>query len=406
MEEKFLTKYYLIFFSTILGPLTTNSLVPIFEELRINFGLNSIALISLAISIYTFPFAIFQLFTGAFSDVVDKIKVVTLGFMLFTSGLILTLIAVLMKLFYWFLIGFLIQGIGFAFINPTILAILSIISPERKKGVIMGLYNSSAGIGISLGVFLSGFLASYFLMWRLLFVLNPIIAILALILFLSALKNCEVLVCKSYESTIGKSSSHKDSKIITTLNQIKTNLKVPVISLGLIGFICFFIVITLTNTLNEQIRNSLSNLNNQEIIFYVSLILTINGIISIVLSPITGLMLRKINPSIMMTIGFIFMIAIIFMPFVNNIIWYMLISFLIYIGSAFIWPALFQETMDLNSETKGTNSAILNSFRFIGYSVVGIFYLLLGIPGIYFIAMLLNILGILIIVVFIKLYAN
>ena len=41
MEEKFLKRYYLIFFSAILGPLTTNSLVPIFEELRVNFVLDS-----------------------------------------------------------------------------------------------------------------------------------------------------------------------------------------------------------------------------------------------------------------------------------------------------------------------------------------------------------------------------
>jgi predicted MFS family arabinose efflux permease len=240
-------------------------------------------------------------------------------------------------------------------------------------------------------------------MWRLLFVLNPIIAILALILFLSALKNCEVLVCKSYESTIGKSSSHKDSKIITTLNQIKTNLKVPIISLGLIGFICFFIVITLTNTLNEQIRNSLSNLNNQEIIFYVSLILTINGIISIVLSPITGLMLKRFSSSLMMTIGFILMIPIILMPYANTIICFMLISFSIYIGSAFIWPALFQETMDLNPDTKGTNSAILNSFRFIGYALVGFFYLIFNIPAIYYIALILSILAITIMIIIINL---
>ena len=48
MEEKFLIKYYLIFISVFLCPLSTVALVPIFENLRRNFYLASIALVSFA----------------------------------------------------------------------------------------------------------------------------------------------------------------------------------------------------------------------------------------------------------------------------------------------------------------------------------------------------------------------
>ena len=406
MEEKFLKRYYLIFFSTILGPLTTNSLVPIFEELRINFGLNSIALVSLAISFYILPFAIFQLFAGTFSDIVDKKIVMILGFIIFIVGLCLTFIAVLTKSFYLFLIAFLIQGIGFSFINPTVLAILSTISPEGKKGILMGIYNSSAGIGVSLGALLSGFLANNLRSgWKLLFIINPIIAILALIFLLIALKNCEPLVCRTFGTTPNHFTNGRHSKIFAIFHQLKDNLKAPIILLGLAGFICFFTVITLTNTLNEQIRVSLSNLSDQEVIFYVSLILSINGLISVVLSPITGLLLRKINPHIMLGIGFTLMLAMIFMPYCNSIADFMVISFVTYIGSAFVWPALFKISMDINPEAEGTNSAIVNSFRFIGYSLVGPFYLFFGIPIIYFWAIILNIVAIFIIIVLFRLKA-
>jgi MFS family permease len=403
MEEKFQNRYYLILFSSLLGPLTTNSLVPIFEELRKNFGLNSIAVVSLAISFYIFPFAIFQLFAGTFSDIVDKKNVVVFGFIIFIAGVFLTLIAVSTKIFYLFLIAFFIQGIGFSFINPTILAILSIITPERKKGIIMGLYNSSAGIGVSLGAFLSGFLANYFGDWRLLFTINIIITFIALLLLLIALRGCETLVCRTFENHSKHIADENGSKIIATFLKLKENLKPPIILLGIAGFICFFIVITLTNTLNEQIRISISNLSDQEVIFYVSLILTINGVISIIFSPITGLFLRRINPLVMIMIGFTLMIVMIFMPFGHSINDFMIISFLTYIGSALIWPSLFKISMEINPEAEGTNSAIINSLRFIGYSLVGPLYLFFGIPAIYFWVFSLNLFAITIIILLKKL---
>lgn len=397
MEERFQNRYYLILFSSLLGPLTTNSLVPIFEELRVNFGLNSIAIVSLAISFYIFPFAVFQLFAGTFSDIVDKERVIILGFIIFILGVFLSMIAVITKIFYLFLIAFFIQGIGFSFINPTILAILSIITPERKKGVIMGLYNSSGGVGVSLGGFLSGFLANNFGDWKLLFTLNLIISIISLILLLFALKGCETLVCRTYEYIPNQNRDVKMFKTYTVFLQLKKNLKPPILLLGIAGFICFFIVITLTNTLNEQIRISISNLSNQEVIFYVSLILTINGIISIILSPITGLLLKRINPLVILFIGFIFMMAMILMPYSNSINDFMIISFLTYVGSALIWPSLFKISMDLNPEAEGTNSAIVNSLRFIGYSLVGPFYLFFGIPLIYYWVVGFNIVAIIIV---------
>jgi len=400
MEEKFLKRYYLIFFSAILGPLTTNSLVPIFEELRVNFGLDSIALVSLAISFYILPFAIFQLFAGTFSDIINKKTVVVLGCIIFIIGLFLTLIAVIIKSFFLFLIAFLIQGIGFSFINPTLLAIISILSPERKKGMIMGIYNSSAGIGVSMGAFLSGLFANYFLMWELLFFLNPIIAILALIFILIALRDCEALVCRTNEIN-SNSLIDKKSKVTAIYRQLRNNLKLPIILLGLVGFICFFIVITLVTTLNEQMRNSL-NLSDQETIYYVSFILTINGLISVVLSPFIGLLLRRVTPYITLGVGFMLTLIMILMPFASSIVDFMIISFITYVGSAFIWTSLFKISMEINPEAEGTNSAIVNSLRFMGYSLVGPFYLFFGISIIYFWVIGFNFLAIFIIFVLIK----
>jgi len=389
MEKAFRNRYYLIFISALLGPLTTNSLIPIFEQLRINFGLSLIAQVSLTISFYILPFAVFQLFAGTFSDVIDKKLAVGIGYIIFTAGLFLSLMAVFAQNFLLFLIAFLIQGIGFSFINPTVLAILNIITPEPKKGMVMGLYNSTAGAGVALGGFLSSLAINLIspAFWYFIFVLNPIITILAFISFLFALKNCEALVCKTYDLGVLKEDSEKlgaRELIKATLLQLKEGLNIVIFLLGIVGFFAFFTVITLTNTLNEQIRISLVNLTNEEVINYVSLILTINGLISVALSPITGNLLKKINPTIMLGAGFLLMLTVVFLPFGTSIVHYMLFSFLIYIGSALVWPALFKAAMDIDVKKSGTNSAIINSLRFLGYALVSPFYLLIGIPIIFY----------------------
>jgi len=389
INEDFRKRYYLIVLSAILGPLTTNSLIPIFFELKVNFGLSSIAQVSMVIFFYILPFAIFQLFTGTFSDVVDKKLIVGVGYIIFITGLILSLISLLLQNFILFLLAFFIQGIGFSFISPTILAIINIITPESKKGIMMGLYNSMAGLGVSIGALFSGFLVNFISpdIWYLIFIINPIVSIIILLTFLYALLQCSALVCRTFKLE-GKEDLNRENKfrllLQATIQQLKEGITKTILLLGIIGLFCFFTVITLTNTLNEQIRISLSDLSNEEIILYVSLILTINGLISVAVSPITGYFLKNINPLLMMAIGFLLMFSIIFMPLTTSVFNFMLISFLIYLGTAFIWPALFKASMDLGVEKSGTNSAIINSIRFIGYAMVGPFYLIFGIPGIYF----------------------
>jgi MFS family permease len=399
METSFRKRYYWIFLSCLLGPLSTNALIPLFEQLRDNFSLPSVSFISLAFFIYMFPFAIFQLFAGTFSDIVDKKQVVLGGYVLFLLGILTCLLSVYLKYYLLFFLALFIQGLGFALINPTVLAILSIITPKEKEGLIMGIYNSSAGIGISGGALLAGLFAN--INWRLLFIFNPIITGLSLILFFYALKNCEILICRPFDlkekgkekNPLGIKYHFKALKV-----QLKENLRKDILLLGCLGFFCFFTVITLTNTLNEQMKINIQNLSNLEVANAVSLILTINGLISVLISPFSGTLLNKIKPLTMILLGFVLMIIIIILQFSSSILIFAIISFIIYLGSVFIWPALFKKSMDLNPEAKGTNSAIINSLRFLGYSFVGLFYVIFGIPILYYlvIAFILISIGIII----------
>ena len=326
---------------------------------------------------------------------------VIFGFLIFIIGLFINLTAVLLQNYFLFLVAFFIQGIGFSFINPTVLAIIGIIAPEEKKGFLMGLYNSSAGLGITIGSILSGFFANNVGEWRLLFLFNPLIAILALVAFIYSLRNCESIVCRTFEVSDPKEERKEEStsKFTATIRQLKKGLNKRIILLGIIGFFCFFTTITLVNTLNEQIRTSLPSLSNLEVRSNVSLILTITGISSILMSPITGMMLRKVSPLLMLSIGSILLAFTAIIPLGTTLIDFMIISFVIYLGSIFIWPALFKVAMDLNPEARGTNSAIINSLRFTGYALVGPFYLFLGIPAIYYLVFVFDIFAIGIIVI-------
>ncbi len=386
METTFRKRYYLIFLSSVLGPLSTNALIPLFEQLRDNFSLSSVSFISLAFFIYMFPFAVLQLFAGTFSDIVDKKQVVLGGYILFLLGILTCLLSVYLKNYYLFLFALFIQGLGFALINPTVLAILSIITPEEKEGLIMGIYNSSAGIGISGGAILAGLFAN--INWRLLFIFNPIITGLSLILFFYALNNCEVLICRPFdlkEREKKKGLLEVKYHIKALKVQLKENLKKEILLLGCLGFFCFFTVITLTNTLNEQMNINIQNLSTLEVANAVSLILTVNGLISVIISPFSGSLLDKIRPLTMILLGFVLMITILMLQYSTSILIFSIISFIIYLGSVFIWPALFKKSMDLNPEAKGTNSAIINSLRFLGYSFVGVVYVIFGIPILYYI---------------------
>lgn len=399
MEEKrFLKRYYLIFFSVLVGPFSTSITIPIFEQLRINFGLSTLAQVSISFSFFMFPYAIFQLFTGSFSDIVNKKLVVTGGFIIFIFGLFLALISVFLKTFVLYLIALFIGGVGFSFINPTILAILGIITPESKRGWIMGIYSSSAGIGIILGSNLARLLAK--INWVLIFIILPFITIIILFIFMISVKSTDLTVGNSVNNKRKEISTFK-SVLGETVTQLKQGLNWNIILIGMCGFFTFFTTITLTNTINEQLRISLETYSESEIIEYTSLILTLTGITSIIVSPIAGILIKKIKELNFMIVGFLLLLFILFFPFGQILIYFEIISIIIYIGYAVIWPALFKITIEINPSKRGINSGIVNMLRFLGYSLVGPFYTLLGIPVLYFFVYTFNLMTI-IMIIFLK----
>jgi len=346
-----------------------------------------------------FPYAIFQLFTGSFSDIVNKKLVVLIGFIIFIFGLFLALSSIILKNFLLYLFALLIEGIGFSFINPTILAILGDITPSSKRGLIMGIYSSATGIGIILGSNLARFLALF--NWILIFIIFPFIVIIILVLFIFSVKSSELKLGDSTKMDMeGIKRISTVKKIFgKTFKQLKEGLNLHILLIGMCGFFTFLTTITLTNTLNHQLRISLGTYTEPEIIANTSLILTLTGVTSIILGPIAGILIKKTKELNLMIFGFILMSLILFFPFGQSFDYIMLMSIVIYVGYAFIWPPLFKITVEINPSKRGINSGIVNMLRFLGYSLVGPFYTLLGIPILYIIVFEFNLISMIIIIV-------
>jgi MFS family permease len=163
---------YLLF---LFGPLTGNVIMVLFHVLSLDFNVSQGAIL-VAIPAFMFPFAITQLFSGAISDIKGRIPVLILGLILFGIAMLLAVLSFSLEVF---LIANIIGGIGFGFINPVLIALMTdIISPPSipKK---LGYLSASANLGVGLGPLLAS--QMILIGWRSIYILFVIIALFGLI---------------------------------------------------------------------------------------------------------------------------------------------------------------------------------------------------------------------------------
>ena len=78
-------------------------------------------MMSFSLTFFMIPFAALQLVSGPLSDLWDRRKTLITGLMVFIAG---HLTRALSLSIHFFLAGRVIQGLGFAFVNPVALAII------------------------------------------------------------------------------------------------------------------------------------------------------------------------------------------------------------------------------------------------------------------------------------------
>ena len=161
-----------VFIGAFSGPLAGNAVLAVVPILEQEFSLSA-AEVLISISFYMFPFAIFSFFSGSVSDIYGRRKVVTFGFMVYAAGAVLWALSQDAGVFY---LSRAVQGFGYAFVNPVLVAILAEVVPPESRGRNMGFLAAATTAGVACGPLIAGIMSQWD--WRYTFVLIAMLCII------------------------------------------------------------------------------------------------------------------------------------------------------------------------------------------------------------------------------------
>lgn len=158
-----------------LGPLMGNVILVLFGILALEFSVIPNA-ISIAIPSFMFPFAFIQLFSGAISDVKGRLPVILIGLSIFGIGMIIASLSFSLIIF---VVAHILAGIGFGFVNPVLIALLTDITPESKISKKLGILGAVANLGVGLGPLIAA--QTIIFGWRYIYLIFLILTILGML---------------------------------------------------------------------------------------------------------------------------------------------------------------------------------------------------------------------------------
>jgi MFS family permease len=174
-----------IYGGAFIGPLSGNAVLSLVPVLKDSFQ-SSAPDVIISVSFFMLPFAFFMLFTGSISDVLGKKFALSVGFLIYALGGIGSGLSPTLESFYLFRF---VQGLGFAFVQPTLIAMLGDIVPAKEVGRAMGIFGAASTAGIALGPFVAGYIS--LIDWRLTFFLISFLAIFIYLMFLISFKGVQ-----------------------------------------------------------------------------------------------------------------------------------------------------------------------------------------------------------------------
>ena len=201
---------YLLF---AIGPLVGNAVLVLQGQISADLGVNA-TLVLTAIPAFMFPFALVQLISGAMSDIYGRVRLIIPGSIVFALGLVMIVSATSLDVFIW---GNVLSGIGFGFVNPVVLALLSDLSDPIDIPRRMGIASALASLGAGLGPFLAGQLAIFG--WGFYYLIFFIVILFSLLV---------IIIVKHPSGEV-----HSDSQFHEFIVNLGSELKRPVVVLML-----------------------------------------------------------------------------------------------------------------------------------------------------------------------------
>ncbi|UCH31104.1 MAG: MFS transporter [Candidatus Bathyarchaeota archaeon] len=359
-------KLYLLIITTIILFLATQTINPILPLYITERGVSAFEL-GIIISLLSFVAIIAKIPLGIMAERVGRWPIIPIVAIGQTISLALYSIAADPSWFYPIRI---FHAIFVAAYAPTALAITQDLSPQDKKGTMMGIFLTSIGVTSTFGPFLCTFFVS-FLAYEQVFQIVSIIPLLSLIPFLMIIRDKDSFNVNHRRTDLNLRES---LKVITSSRgiQVLSYLRL-VFSFANAFFITFFAI-----HVEENLILSSS---------FIALLFGIKGIANMISRIPSGKLADKIGHKYPIIIAFI-ILAVAFLVFSETSNIYLLTFALIIYGAAHGMRAVAEWSLlgdyappDARNVATAYLSTIFNVGSAFGAVVAGIFAIFLGIPA-------------------------
>jgi len=373
---------YLLFF---FGPLTGNVILVLFHTLSTEFNVSPSAIL-IAIPAFMFPFAIMQLFSGVISDIKGRYPVLIIGLFIFGVAMLLAALSFNLILY---AIANILGGLGFGFINPVIIALMTDITSPRNIPNKMGYLGASANLGVGLGPLIASQMIS--IGWQSIYILFIIITVFGLIFFSTT--------ARPYQKT------PEEAGLKVLLTQLSIELRRGVIILLVIAAFLISHTYLAINIWTSKILSGPPPIIDDKL---VGLVLGLAGFGAALIGILTGIAINKRGIQIPLIFGSILLfISLLILLLIGNSISKTETFKILAIGwiiaglaGGTLFPSITYYSQVLSPERRGALAGLLTAGYFIGIALVPFTLAPIserfGITGIY-----LSILGISVLFVFI-----
>ena len=373
---------YLLFF---FGPLTGNVILVLFHTLSTEFNVSPSAIL-IAIPAFMFPFAIMQLFSGVISDIKGRYPVLIIGLFIFGVAMLLAALSFNLILY---AIANILGGLGFGFINPVIIALMTDITSPRNIPNKMGYLGASANLGVGLGPLIASQMIS--IGWQSIYILFIIITVFGLLFFST--------------TTRPSQKTPEEAGLIVLLTQLSIELRRGVIILLVITAFLISHTYLAINIWTSKILSGPPPIIDDKL---VGLVLGLAGFGAALIGILTGIAIKKRGIQIPLIFGSILLfISLLILLLIGNSISkpetfkFLAVGWIIAgLAGGTLFPSITYYSQVLSPERRGALAGLLTAGYFIGIALVP-FTLApvserFGITGMY-----LSILGISVLFVFI-----
>ena len=343
---------FIIYLLFALGPLTGNVILVLFGVLSADFTVLPSDLL-ITIPSFMFPFAFVQLFSGAISDVKGRYTVILLGLSIFGMGMILASLSFSLIIF---VLANVLGGIGFGFVNPVLIALITDITPGPKIPKKLGLLGAIANLAVGIGPLLAGQIL--IVGWRYLYVIFVVITVVGFIIIFS-LKRSQPK--NTSEMEIREFFSHLGIEIRRPV------VLLLILSAFLVSHTSIATIIWTSRSFTHIIPENISGV-----------VLLLYGIMGFVSANIAGLTIKKRGIRLTLSLAMISLIIadFILVLFGNNSFEALALTTigLLFMGFAggLLFTSLMYFSQTLSKERRGALAGLTTAGQFIGIAFVTI----------------------------------